>query len=177
MAMARYRSDASPSCRPWQDCAPMRSRRGLGQEKRQFVAIYRRHVFRFSYFWQDMRAMYPKSPAKRRWGMHRASILPPRGAFAVRSPQTMHGAQILPPSDGLAPAQGLLPEQPHRGIVFQRPGPCAGMASHTGRGSRTLLNGLALAQGVPTPPAPRQCSSPADTRHLPRPSQSETSRR
>ena len=104
--MARYRPDASPSCRPWQDIAPMRSRRGLGREKRQFVAIYRRHVFKYSYFWQDMRAMYPKSPAKRRWGTHRASILPPRGVFAVRSPQIMHGAQILPPSDGLGPCAG-----------------------------------------------------------------------
>ena len=104
MAMARYRSDASPSCRPWQDCAPMRSRRGLGQEKRQFVAIYRRHVFGFSLFWQDMRAMYPESPAKRRWGMHRANILPPRGVFAVRSTRIMHGARILLSSDGLVPA-------------------------------------------------------------------------
>ena len=33
-----------------------------------------------------MRAMYPKSPAERRWGIRRAGILPPRGAFAVRSP-------------------------------------------------------------------------------------------
>ena len=73
-----------------------------------------------------MRAMYPKSPAKRRWGIHRANILPPRGVFAVRSPQIMHGARILPPSDGLAPAQGLLPEQPHHGIAFQRLGPCSG---------------------------------------------------
>ena len=73
-----------------------------------------------------MRAMHPKSPAKRRWGMRRANILPPRGAFAVRSPQIMHGARILPSSDGPAPAQGLLPEQPHRGIAFQRLGPCSG---------------------------------------------------
>ena len=29
--MARYRSDAFPSCLPWQDIAPMRSRRGLGR--------------------------------------------------------------------------------------------------------------------------------------------------
>ena len=94
--------------------------------------------------------------------MHRASILPPRGVFAVRSPQTMHGARTLPPSGGPAPAQGLLPEQPHRGIAFQRPGPCAGMTSHTGRGSRTLLNGLALAQGC----LPQR---PANTRHLPMP--------
>ena len=73
-----------------------------------------------------MRGMYPKSPAERRWGMRRASILPPRGVFAVRSPQIMHGARILPPSGGPAPAQGLLPEQLHRGIVFQRLGPCSG---------------------------------------------------
>ena len=54
-----------------------------------------------------MRAMCPKIPAKRRWGMHRAGILPSRGAFAVRSPQIMHGAQILPPSDGLDPCAGM----------------------------------------------------------------------
>ena len=30
-------------------------------------------------------------------------------------------------TDGPAPAQGLLPEQLHRGIVFQLPGPCAGV--------------------------------------------------
>ena len=60
-----------------------------------------------------MRAMYPKSPAKRRWGIHRANILPPKGLFAVRSSQIMHGARILPP--------------------FDESGPCAGMTSHTGR--------------------------------------------
>ena len=53
-----------------------------------------------------MRGMYPKGPAKRRWGMHRASFLPPRGVFAVRSPQIMHGAQILPSSGGPAPYAG-----------------------------------------------------------------------
>ena len=59
--------------------------------------------------------------------MRRANILPPRGVFAVRSPQIMHGAQILPSSGGPAPAHGLLPEQPHRGIAFQRLGPCPGV--------------------------------------------------
>ena len=102
-----------------------------------------------------MRAMHPKSPAKRSWGIHRANILPPRGVFAVRSPQIMHGARILPPSDGPAPAQGLLPEQLHRGIAFQLPGPCAGCL----------------------PPAPRRYPPPADTRRSPCPLQPETSRR
>ena len=100
-----------------------------------------------------MRAMHPKSPAERRWGMHRANILPPRGVFAVRSPQIMHGARILPPSDGLAPAQGLLPEQPHRGIAFQRLGPCAGMPA----------------------PALRRCPPPANACRLPCPLQPEAS--
>ena len=102
-----------------------------------------------------MRAMCSKRPAKRRWGIHRANILPPRGVFAVRSPQIMHGARILPPSDGLAPAQGLLPEQPHHRIAFQRLGPCS---------------------GVPTP-APRQYPPPATACRLPCPLQPGTSRR
>lgn len=54
-----------------------------------------------------MRAMYPKSPAKCRWGIRRANILPPRGIFVVRSPQIMHGAQILPSSDELGPCAGM----------------------------------------------------------------------
>ena len=39
--MARLCPDAFPGCRPWQDCAPMRSRRGLGRENtgsRQHIA-------------------------------------------------------------------------------------------------------------------------------------------
>ena len=145
--MAGLCPGAFPGCRPWQDCAPMRSRRGLGREKRHFVATYRRHVFRYSLFWQDMRAMHPKSPAERRWGIRRANILPPRGVFAVRSPQIMHGARILPPSDGLAPAQGLLPEQLHHGIAFQRLGPCAGMPAPPSEPQRRTPLGISLKEG------------------------------
>ena len=99
--------------------------------------------------------MHPKRPAKRRWGIHRANILPPRGVLAVRSPQIMHGARISPPSGGPAPAQGLLPEQLHRGIAFQRLGPCP---------------------GVPAP-APRQYPPPANACRLPCPLQPGASRR
>ena len=108
-----------------------------------------------------MRGMYPKSPAERRWGTHRASILPPRGAFAVRGPRIMHGARISPSSDGPAPAQGLLPEQPHRGIAFKRLGPCAGTTSHAGRGSWTLLNAWPMCRDDPSaPPMPATCRYP-----------------
>ena len=96
-----------------------------------------------------------KAPQSVLGGTHRANILPPRGVFAVRSPQIMHGARILPPSGDPAPAQGLLPEQLHRGIAFQLPGPCP---------------------GVPAP-APRQYPPPANTCHSVHPLQPETSRR
>ena len=87
--------------------------------------------------------MHPKSPAERRWGIRRANILPPRGVFAVRSPQIMHGARILPPSDGLDP--------------------CAGMPARA-TASRDRLSTAW--------PLPRGCLPPqrlANTRHLPIP--------
>ena len=39
-----------------------------------------------SWLWQDMRAMHPKSPANSRLGIHRAKILPGRGAFRCTDP-------------------------------------------------------------------------------------------
>ena len=38
------------------------------------------------WLWQDMRAMHPKCPANRRWRIHRAKILPGRGAFRCTGP-------------------------------------------------------------------------------------------
>ena len=39
-----------------------------------------------SWLWQDMRAMHPKSPANSCLGIHRAKILPGRGAFRCTGP-------------------------------------------------------------------------------------------
>ena len=74
--MAKRSRNAFPGARQWQDIAPMRSRRGLGRKKCQFVARYCRHAFKMSWFWQDLRAMHLKIAAKRRSGMHHAKILP-----------------------------------------------------------------------------------------------------
>ena len=74
--VARYRRGAFPGGDPWQLFRFMRSRRGLGREKRQFVATYHRHASKTSWLRQDMRAMHPKSPANGRSGMHRVKILP-----------------------------------------------------------------------------------------------------
>ena len=64
----------------------MHPRRGLGREKRPSLATYRRHASKMSWLWQYSRAMYPKSPANRLSGMHRAKILPGRGPFRRTGP-------------------------------------------------------------------------------------------
>lgn len=84
----------------WQDFALMRSRAAIrgkffascipkvasGRKKRSFLATYRRRVCKMSWRWQDMRAMYPKSPANRRRRIHRANILPGKGPFRCTDP-------------------------------------------------------------------------------------------
>ena len=84
--VARLCRGAFPGGDPWRLFHFMRSRRGLGREKRQFAATYRRHASETSWLWQDMRAVYPKSPANRRRRIHRAKILPGRGPFRCAGP-------------------------------------------------------------------------------------------
>ena len=93
LAVARYRPDAFPKG-PRTRKTPVRG--NISPPCIQIQLILARYACYVS-----------KNPAKRRWGIHRANILPPRGVFAVRSPQIMHGAQILPPSDGLGPCAGV----------------------------------------------------------------------
>ncbi len=84
--VARYRCGVFSGCLPWRYFAVVRSRGGLGREKRQFAATYRRHVSKMSWLRQDIRAMHPKSPANGRSGIHRAKILPRRGPFRCAVP-------------------------------------------------------------------------------------------
>ena len=81
-----------PSCnaflsgKSWQYFVAVHPRRGSGQENRPFVARYRRHASKMSWFWQDMLPMYSKCPAKRRWRIHQANILPERDPFRCTDP-------------------------------------------------------------------------------------------
>ena len=94
--MTRFSRSVFLSGKSWQYLVAMHSQRGPGQEKRPFMARYRRHASKMSWFWQDMLSMYSKCPAKCRRGMHFASTLPRRPSFSVRIPQIMHSGQILP---------------------------------------------------------------------------------
>ena len=86
LAMARLRPDAFPGGNPWHFFHSMHPESGLGREKGGFVARFARRASKTSWLWQDVRAMHPKSPANRRRRIHRAKILPGRGAFRCTGP-------------------------------------------------------------------------------------------
>ena len=94
--MARYSPKAFPVIQPWQDFHLMHPQRSLGQKKRPFMAKYRHYASKMSWFWQDSRAVYPKSPVNRQLGIHCVKILPARAPFPVRGLQIIHSAHILP---------------------------------------------------------------------------------
>ena len=86
LAMAIYRRYAFPNVQQWQLFRSMHPRRDPGREKRPSLARFARHASKTSWLWQDMRVVYPKSPANRLLGMHRAKILPGRGPFRRTDP-------------------------------------------------------------------------------------------
>ena len=94
--VAKYSPNAFPGTHPWQDFRLMYAKRSLGRKNTPSVAIYRRYLSKISWFWQDLRAAYPKSPANRCLGMHIVKILPGRALFPVRGLQIMHSKLILP---------------------------------------------------------------------------------
>ena len=84
--MAKCSRNAFPGVNPWQVLRSMHPESGLGRKNRQFAARFARHASEMSWLWQDLRAMYPKSPANSRLGIHRAKILPGRGTFRCTGP-------------------------------------------------------------------------------------------
>ena len=152
--MARYRSDAFPCCRPWQDIAPMRSRRGLGRENtgsRQHIA-----------------AMYSDSA---NLGKICAPCIrkAPQSAVGEYAARTSCRQGALSQSEALRSCTAHESCRPPAALPLRR-GSCPSSCI-TG----SPFNGLAPAQG-PTP-APRRYPPPANTRRLPCPLQQETSRR
>ena len=98
--MAGFRRDAFSGGNPWQFFRSMHPRRGPGREKRPSLARFARHASKTSWLWQDMRAVYPKSPANRLSGIHRAKISPGRGPFRCTDPSnhTWRANLAIPPT-------------------------------------------------------------------------------
>ena len=133
--MTRYRPDAFSSCRPWQDCAPMRSRRGLGRENtgsRQHIACMYSDSANFGKICVPCIRKDPQSAV---------------GECTARA-SCRQGA--LSPSE--APKSCTAHESCHPPVAL----PLRRVSCPSNRIAGSSFNGLALAQGVPTPPAPRQ---------------------
>ena len=152
LAMARLRPDAFPGGNPWQFFHSMYPKRGLGREKGGFVARSARHASKTSWLWQDVRAMYPKSPANRRWRIHRANILPGRGPF--RCTGTSNHARradlaIRRRRTTLAPATSVPPNSASRPQSQHRPHGAAALGTRHPAQRQT-----ALAPATPRRPSP-----------------------
>ena len=110
LAVAIFSRDAFSGVLPWQDSAAVRPRAAIrgkffapripkaasGGKTASSRQDSRAMHPKTGWLWQDMRAMRPKCPANRRRRIHRAKILPGRGAFRCTGPRIMHGARILP---------------------------------------------------------------------------------
>ena len=154
LAMARLRPDAFPGGNPWQFFHSMYPKRGLGREKGGFVARSARHASKTSWLWQDVRAMYPKSPANRRWRIHRANILPGRGPF--RCTGTSNHARradlaIRRRRTTLAPATSVPPNSASRPQSRHRPHGAAALGTRHPAQRQTAL----------APATPRRPRAPA----------------
>ena len=168
-AMARLRPDAFPGCRPWQDCALMRSQAagrgkivprcvpegapdGKNTGSRQHIAAMYSDT---AYFGKICAPCIRKAP---------------QSAVGEYTARTSCRQGALSPSE--APKSCTAHESCHPPVALPlRRGSCP-----SSRIAGSPFNGLALAQGVPTP-APRRCLPPANTRRLPCPLQPEASRR
>ena len=156
LAMARLRPDAFPGGNPWQFFHSMYPKRGLGREKGGFVARSARHASKTSWLWQDVRAMYPKSPANRRWRIHRANILPGRGPF--RCTGTSNHARradlaIRRRRTTLAPATSVPPNSASRPQSQHRPHGAAALGTRHPAQRQTALASA-------TPRRPRAAAAP-----------------
>ena len=139
--MARLCPGAFPGCRPWQDCAPMRSRRGLGREN--------------TGSWQHIACMYSNTA---NFGKICASCIrkAPQSAVGEYTARTSCRQGTLSPSEALRSCTAH--ESCHPPVALPlRTGSCPG-----NRIAGSPFNGLTLAQGC----LPRR---PANTRRLPMP--------
>ena len=86
LAVARYRRHALSDAWQWQDFAAMRSQAAIRGNFFAPCIPEGAPDGKSAPPWQDMRAMYPKSPTNRLSGIRRANILPGRGPFRCTDP-------------------------------------------------------------------------------------------
>ena len=140
-AMARYRPGAFPRCRPWRDCALMRSRRGLGRGN--------------TGSWQHIACMYSNTAS---FGKICAPCIQkaPQSAVGEYTARTSCRQGAFSPSEALRSCTAHESCRPPVALPLRR-GSCPSSCI-----AGSPFNGLALAQGC----LPQRS---ADARHLPIP--------
>ena len=140
-AMARYRPGAFPRCRPWRDCALMRSRRGLGRGNtglRQHIACMHSNTASFGKICVPCIRKAPQSAAGEcaaRTSCRQGALSPSEALRSCTAHESCHPPMALPLRRGSCPSNRI---------------------------AGSPFNGLALAQGC----SPQRS---ADARHLPIP--------
>ena len=164
--MAKCSRNAFPGGNPWQFFRLMHLRGGFGRENRQFAARFARHASEMSWLWQDMRAMHPKSPANSCLGIHRAKILPGRGAFRCTGPSNharradlaiRRRRSTLAPATPVPPTSAKPPERPrprHRRTVRAARARSPGPRNTAREAAPPSLPGQQVPPAAPAPPPP-----------------------
>ena len=174
--MARYRPDAFPSCRPWQDCALMHPQAaGHGKISPRCVPEGASDG-KSTGSWQHIACMYSNTA---NFGKICAPCIrkAPQSAVGECTARASCRQGAFFPSETLESCTARESCRPLMDLPLRR-GSCPG-----NRIAGSSLNGLAPAQGVPTPPsaspipAACQCLPPANTRRSLHPLQPEASRR
>ena len=135
--MARNHPDAFPCCRPWQDCALMRSQAaghgkivprcvpegasdGKNTGSRQHIACMHSDSANLGKICAPCIRKAPQSAV----GEYAARASCRQGAFSPsEAPKSCTAHESCHPPVALPLRTGSCPEQPHRGIAFQRLGP------------------------------------------------------
>ena len=152
LSVARFRRGAFSGGNPWQVLRSMHSESGLGRENRQFVTRFARHASEMSWLWQDMRAMHPKSPASSCLGIHRAKILPGRGAFRCTGPSNHARRADLAIRRSAKPPERPRPR--HRRTVRAARARSPGPRNTAREAAPPSLPGQQVPPAVPAPPPP-----------------------
>ena len=160
-AVARYRPDAFPNCRPWQDCALVRSQAaGHGKIVPRCVpegasdgksAPWWQHIADMysdtAYFGKICAPCIRKAPQSA-VGEYTARTSCHQGAFSPsEAPKSCTAHESCRPLTDLPPAQGIPPGQLHRGIAFQRLGPCPAVPAPPSEPQRRTPLGISLKEG------------------------------
>ena len=152
LVVAIFRHGAFPSVYPWQDSAAVRSRAAIRGKFCAPCIPKAASDGKIASSRQDSRAMHPKCPANSRLGIHRAKILPGRGAFRCTGPSNHARRADLAIRRGAKPPERPRPR--HRRTVRAARARSPGPRNTAREAAPPSLPGQQVPPAAPAPPPP-----------------------